>query len=109
VLAQQEIAILKQLTWFYVIEAPALAMQHQAQDKIIRKLADTFLQEAHKKNLAASCLYYRELFRMPDMTDAEKSRAAIDLIAGMTESQATAVYQRIEGISLSSGLDKILV
>jgi dGTP triphosphohydrolase len=46
---------------------------------------------------------------MPDMTDIEKSRAAIDLIAGMTESQATAVYQRIEGISLSSGLDKILV
>ncbi|WP_125487028.1 deoxyguanosinetriphosphate triphosphohydrolase family protein [Edaphobacter aggregans] len=110
VLAQQELAILKQLTWFYVIEAPALAMQHQAQDKIIRKLADIFLQEAHQEKPSGVLpIYYRELFRMPDMTDTEKSRAAIDLIAGMTESQATAVYQRIEGISLSSGIDKILV
>jgi len=110
VLAQQEIAILKQLTWFYVIEAPALAMQHQAQDKIIRKLADVFLQDAHEKKPSGVLpVYYRELFRTSDMTDTEKSRAAIDLIAGMTESQATAVYQRIEGISLSSGLDRILV
>lgn len=106
--AQQEIAILKQLTWFYVIDAPALAMQHQAQKKIIERLCDVFLTAAlEKKPGGVLPIYYREL--MPGMSDTEKSRTAIDLIASMTESQAAAVYQRIEGISLSSGLDRILV
>jgi dGTPase len=110
VLAQQEIAILKQLTWFYVIDAPALAIQHQAQKKIVTRLCDVFLEAVRDKNPSGVLpIYYRDLLRTPGLSEAEKSRAAVDLIASMTESQATAVYQRIEGISLSSGLDKILV
>jgi hypothetical protein len=34
---------------------------------------------------------------------------SVDLVASMTETQAIAVYQRIEGITLDAGLDKILV
>ena len=110
ILAEQEIAILKQLTWFYVIDAPALAMQHQAQKKIIKKLCEVFLTAAREKKPSGVLpVYYRDLLSTPGMSDDEKSRAAIDLIASMTESQAAAVYQRIEGISLSFGLDKILV
>jgi dGTPase len=110
VVAQQEIAILKQLTWFYVIDAPALAMQHKAQKKIIETLCKVFLSAAQEKKPSGVLpIYYRDLLSTPGMSDDEKSRAAVDLIASMTESQAAAVYQRIEGISLSSGLDKILV
>jgi dGTPase len=110
IVAEQEIAILKQLTWFYVIEAPALAMQHKAQKKIITRLCKVFLTAAQEKKPSGVLpIYYRELLNTPGMSAGEKQRAAIDLIASMTESQATAVYQRIEGISLSSGLDKILV
>ena len=110
VVEQQEIAILKQLTWFYVIDAPALAMQHKAQKKIIEKLCKVFLSAAQEKKPSGVLpIYYRDLLSTPGMSDDEKSRAAVDLIASMTESQAATVYQRIEGISLSSGLDKILV
>jgi len=109
-LAQQEIAILKQLTWFYVIDAPALAMQHEAQKKVIDRLATVFLDAVlSREGRRILPIYYRDLLNQPDISDTDKQRAAIDLVASMTESQATAVYQRIEGISLSSGLDKILV
>jgi dGTPase len=108
--AQQEIAILKQLTWFYVIDAPLLAMQHQAQRRIIKRLSNVFLDAAlERKPSGVLPINYRELLSQSGMSDLEKSRVAIDLIAGMTESQAIAVYQRVEGISLSSDLGKILV
>lgn len=109
-LPQQEIAILKQLTWFYVIDAPALAMQREAQAKIIARLFEVFHSEVHAKTPSGILpIYYRELLKNLELTDDEKSRAAVDLIASMTESQAIAVYQRLEGISLDSGLDKVLV
>ena len=54
-------------------------------------------------------IYYRDLLKNRTLTDDEKSRGAVDLIASMTESQAIAVYQRLEGIAVDSGLDKILV
>jgi dGTPase len=108
--AEQEIAILKQLTWFYVIEAPALAMQHHAQRRIIKRLCEVIMEAAlEKKPSGILPVYYREILSNPDMSESDKKRSAIDLIASMTESQATAMYQRIEGISLTSGLDKILV
>jgi len=109
-LARQEIAILKQLTWFYVIDAPALALQHHAQKKIIERLCDLFISEVQEKSLSGILpAHYRGLLKTPEMSDDQKKRAAIDLVASMTESQAIAVYQQIEGISLRSGLDKILV
>jgi dGTPase len=109
-LPQQEIAILKQLTWCYVIDAPALAMQREAQTKIITRLFNVFHTEAHAKVPSGVLpIYYRDLLKHQRLTGREKSRAAVDLVAGMTESQAIAVYQRLEGITLDSGLDKILV
>jgi dGTPase len=101
---------LKQLTWFYVIEAPGLAIQHQAQKKIIKRLARTFLNEAGKANpsgiLSAS---YRDYLKHSNLSDEEKCRTAIDLISSMTESQVIDLYQRLEGISIGSGLDKVFV
>jgi dGTPase len=109
-LPQQEIAILKQLTWCYVIDAPALAMQREAQTKIIKRLFNVFHTEAHAKVPSGVLpISYRDLLKNQPLTDKEKSRAAVDLVASMTESQAIAVYQRLEGITLDSGLDKILV
>ena len=110
ILPQQEIAILKQLTWFYVIDAPALAMQREAQEKIIERIFDVFHEEVHARIPSGLLpLYYRDLLKYSSLTGADKSRLAIDLIAGMTESQAIAVYQRLEGIALNSELDKLLV
>lgn len=109
-LPEQEIAILKQLTWFYVIDAPSLAIQKLAQAKIIERLFDVFHEEVHVKNPSGVLpIYYRELLKQPGLEETYKSRAAVDLIASMTETQAVAAYQRLEGITFDSGLDKILV
>lgn len=109
-LQQQEIAILKQLTWFYVIEAPGLAIQHEAQKKIVSRLADIFLAEAVQlKPSGVLPIAYREILNRTGITDDQKRRTAIDLLASMTETQATDIYRRLEGISLDSGLGRILV
>lgn len=109
-LKQQEIAILKQLTWFYVIEAPGLAIQHEAQKKIVTRLAEVFLAESvEKKPSGVLPIAYRELLNQPGLVDDQKRRIAIDLLANMTENQAIDLYRRLEGISLESGLDRIVV
>jgi dGTPase len=46
---RREIAILKQLTWHYVIEAQSLALQQYAQCHVIRSLYKVFLNEARKQ------------------------------------------------------------
>jgi dGTPase len=103
--AEIEVAILKQLTWFYVIDAPGLAIQHHAHRKIIRRLAMTFIDEATQRHpsgvLPLSC---REHLTGEDLTDDEKRRWVIDFIASMTESQAIDLYQRLEGIIVTTGL-----
>jgi dGTP triphosphohydrolase len=85
-------------------------MQKVAQAKIIRRLFNVFHEEAHAINPSGVLpIYYRDLLKNPKLEKDDKSRVAVDLIAGMTESQAIASYQRLEGITLDSGLEKILV
>ncbi len=110
---EKEIAVLKQLTWFYVIEAPGLAVQQHAQRQIIRYLFNAFMHETNVKSSRLLPPYYKE--RLDDMVKKHGSgtvrnrRVVVDLIAGMSESQVYAVYQRLNGIVSGSALDKILV
>jgi dGTPase len=110
---KREIAILKQLTWCYVIEAQSLALQQHAQSHVVKSLYKVFLQEARKQPSTLLPAYTRErlqeLEKGGTLNAATRSRAVVDLVAGMTESQALAVYQRLFGISVGSPLDKLLV
>lgn len=110
---KKEIAILKQLTWFYVIEAPSLAVQQYAQQKAIEYLFDVFLEESKKTPSHLLPPYYQERLQAAVATEPERGRVrkrmVADLIAGMTESQAIALYQRLSGIVTGSAFDKILV
>jgi dGTPase len=109
-LQEQEVAILKQLTWYYVIDAPGLAVQREAQKKIVDRLAIMFLNEVTQKRPSGVLpISLRDFLKTHSLSENGKLRAAIDLIASMTESQAIELFQRIEGISLGSALDKILV
>ncbi|HTY83406.1 MAG TPA: dNTP triphosphohydrolase [Silvibacterium sp.] len=109
-LAEKEVAILKQLTWCYVIDAPSLAIQHRAQRKVIAQLAKTFLNEAvSSKPTGILPIFFREQLRTPGLDESEKKRMAIDLVSNMTEGQAIDLYQRLEGISVAAGFDKIVV
>jgi len=69
-LPRQEISILKQLTWFYVIDAPALAMQKEAQKKIIARLFTVFQTEAHAKVPSGVLpIYYRDFLKKPQLQE----------------------------------------
>jgi dGTPase len=106
-----EIALLKQLTWYYVIEAPGLTLQQHAQRKIITNLFEIFHDEAQKPSPTALLPpYYRErLKRSKGYQPDPAKRVAIDLIAGMTEAQALMTFQKLNGIVMPSGLDRAAV
>jgi dGTPase len=108
---KKEIALLKQLTWYYVIDAPGLALQQHAQRRIIDFLYEVFLIEA-QKSLPSSLLppYYRERLRLGKGRGADRpERVVIDLIAGMTESRAILTYRKLKGIEMPTGLDRTVV
>ena len=50
--------------------------------------------------------YYRKALES-SANDQEKKRVVVDLIAGMTEEQALAMYTRLTGVSVGSGLEQI--
>jgi dGTPase len=109
-LKSRELAILKQLTWYYVIERPGLAVQQHAQKQIIKYLFNVFRNEVRRSPSHLLPPYYQE--RLKGVTNREGvdgKRIVCDLIAGMTEYQAITLYQRLNGIALGSGLDSIIM
>lgn len=108
-----EVTMLKQLTWDYVIENPALETQQHGQKRVIKELFDVFMDAANsnggsKTNWTMFPVGYREeLEKTEELDNAEKEQTRIvtDLIASMTEQQALKMYQRLTGVSLGSVLD----
>lgn len=102
-----EVAMLKELTWVYVIEAPELASQQEGQRELIEKLFKIYWEAAQgKRNHHLFPPYYSEAL-LGAADEREKKRVVVDLIAGMTEEQAQAMHNRLAGISDDSGLEQI--
>jgi dGTP triphosphohydrolase len=80
---------------------------------MIRYLYDVFMEETKRTPSNLLPPYYREkLKELPSkivVGGPKVRRIVIDLIAGMTEGQAVAVYHRLNGFVIGSALDKILV
>ena len=106
--ARKEVAMLKGLTWQYVIESPALITQRYGHKRLIRSLFDTLCDAGTaKQDRRVFPEFYRELLgESPD--DATILRTVADLIASMTESQVVALHHRLTGIAFGSTLDPIL-
>ncbi len=103
----KEVAILKELTWTYVIEAPALAMQREGQRAVIQRLFDVYFDAAEsQKKWSLFPPYYREQLES-SRSKSDRRRTVIDLIAGMTEPQAIATHRRLTGASPASSLEEI--
>jgi dGTPase len=105
-----EVAMLKELTWTYIIEVPSLTSQQYGQRKVIRKLFDIYLEAATKaKNLGVFPPYYRDAIEESCGDDKSIRRIITDLVAGMTEVQALEVHNRLVGVALGSGLEDLLL
>ncbi|NYF53175.1 deoxyguanosinetriphosphate triphosphohydrolase family protein [Tunturiibacter gelidoferens] len=104
---QKEIALLKQLTWYYVIDGPGLALQQHAQRKIIEDLYKTFLNEARRDSPSYLLPpYCRDRLKKKEKDNRDSpERVVVDLIAGMTESQTLLTYQKLNGVVMPSGLE----
>lgn len=108
--AQQEVKILKELTWHYVMRRPALTAQKKGQVRIIETLFEIFHEAAssrHPNDWDIFPLAYRERLEHTENYD-ERIRIVIDLIAGMAEGQAVQMYQRLTGTSPGSMLIQIV-
>lgn len=86
---EQEVNLLKELTWVYVIRNPALATQQWGQQRLIGWLFDTFREAAEEKEPNVLPLSTRdqllELRADGKDDDSSRTRLVVDLIASMTE------------------------
>jgi dGTPase len=105
---QKQIAILKLLTWVYVIRNPALETQQAGQRRMISELFEMFYDAGRKKRSDGPNIFpfaYREQVRKAEGAPQELLRIVADLISGMTERQLGYIYHRVVGVELGSVMD----
>ena len=106
----KEVAILKQLTWEYVIDSPALATQQYGQRKVIEDLFGILTDAASQNDFGVFPPRFAEgledvLAENGGLSDREIARTVSDYISGMTEREAVELHRRLSGASLGSVLD----
>jgi len=101
----EEVAVLKELTWFYVIERPSLAIIQRGQRRVVSELFDRYMDAVGRGELRLFPAAHAERLRQESVTDAAKVRVVVDLLASLTEPAALEVYQRMSGITTGSLLD----
>jgi len=107
-----EVEVLKELTWFYVIETPATLTQQCGQRKIIQSLFTELRAAAlDRKRWRTFPLEYqsalRDLAASGERDHPDYTRLVIDMIASMTEAQAITMYGRLSGGALGSIFDHL--
>lgn len=103
-----EILMLKQLTWVYVIENPALATQQHGQRAIIRELFRIYAEAAAGADHSIFPTSAREELEQSGSGGVRRHRMRVvcDLVAGLTEQQATNLHRRLTGVDFGSITDR---
>jgi len=101
-----EVAVLKELAWFYVINDPSLSTIQRGQENVIDELHKTYVEAARdvEHGFRLFPLEQRELLERI-RTQNEARRVATDFVASLTEAMAYELYHRLTGISPGSILD----
>jgi dGTPase len=100
-----QVAVLKGLTWHYVIGRPSLAVIQEGQQTIVRELFKRFTAAtASEDQRAIFPALERDLLERTS-NEEEQVRVVIDLIAGLTEPMAVELHHRLTGVSRGSILD----
>lgn len=101
-----QVKVLKQLTWFYVINRPSLAVIQRGQTQMIETLFGMYRKAVTAGELHLLPPLFAE--RAEEVSgDAGKERVVIDLIAGMTESSAAEIYRQRTGVTSGSVLAQV--
>jgi len=109
---EAELKFLQRIVWSYVISNPRLATQRYGQKKIIRTLFEIYLEAIRDRDLsfipARFVKEYLELEESESTSDKitqEKTRMAVDIVAGLSEAEAVLQYRRLTGINQGSFMD----
>lgn len=110
---KNQVEIVKQLVWQYVILNPSLATQQRGYVKIIRELFETYLDAANRgpSNWTIIPARYRQVLEDwreeagADMPKARLVRNIADAVSSLSDNEAIAAYKRLAGISSGSVVD----
>jgi dGTPase len=98
-----DLRFLQRLTWHYVIMNPRLSTQQAGQERMIEGLFDFFYDAAERADTTALPARLSHLLEAGGRDTP--ARIASDAVAGLSDSEASALYRRISGISSGSVLD----
>jgi dGTPase len=101
-----QVAVLKQLTWFYVINRPSLSVIQRGQREIIEKLFEMYGTALEEEEFHLFPPLFAERAKVA-RGDASRERVIVDLIAGMTETGATEIYRQRFGVTNGSLLAQV--
>ena len=109
---EEELKFLQRIVWSYVISDPRLATQRYGQKRIIKTLFEIYLEAIRDRDLSfIPARFVKEFLEIEEDTGSktemtlEKTRMAVDIIAGLSETEAVVQYRRLIGISQGSFLD----
>ncbi len=99
-----QVMMLKELIWTYVIQDPSLATQQLGQQHMVEKLFDVYCSAAQSsKEWKLFPAFFRE--RLEHANTLEQKRTAVDFIASLTETQVARLYARLTGLSTGASLN----
>ncbi len=104
-----EVAVLKGLTWHYVIESRSLTTQRFGQRALVRSLF-TILGNAASSRDSWHIFpeNFQESLALVHPDNELQLRIVADAISSMTEQQLIGLHQRLTGASLGSALDPVV-
>jgi dGTPase len=106
------VAVLKDLTTYYVIESPSVLAQRYGQRQIVRTLFEIYYAAAIPKkrdDLAIFPMIFRERLDLTDHDDKKQIKRLIaDLISSMSEGQLLDSFFRLTGQTQGSVVDPIV-
>jgi dGTPase len=108
-----QVALLKELTWCYVIQNPALAALQCGQRRVIRTLFAIYTEAADRQEGPICPARFRDdALELADqhggkLPSGERARLVADVIASLTDQQALLLFQRLTGLSSGPVLDPI--
>ncbi len=109
---EEELKFLQRIVWSYVISNPRLATQRYGQKRIIRTLFEIYLEAIQARDLSfIPARFVREYLDLESRATngedikLEKTRMAVDIVAGLSEAEAVLQYRRLTGINQGSFLD----
>lgn len=107
--SRKRVTMLKQLTWHYVILNPSLRSKQWGQEKVLTELFTIYAAAANepKRGVRLFPYAYHDLLRSA-VSDSDRIRLVTDMIASMTEEQASRMYLRLVGVSSGSALDHLV-